>query len=520
MTMVTIPTPADLRVLLRTDFCSFLERCFYQLNPCAEFLTNWHHEVIASKLEACRQGKLRRLIINVPPRSLKSLAASIAFPAWVLGHNSAAQLLCISYAQDLSDKFARECRSIMTSDWYKRTFSTRLSAQKQSVEEFVTTVNGYRLATSVGGVITGRGADFIIIDDPLKPEDAESEALRKATNQWYDNTLFSRLNDKRTGCIILIMQRLHEDDLVGHVLAQESWELLRFPAIAEAAEQFVVTTPSGVRTFTRQEGDVLHPEREPLMLLQNIRKTLGERNFAGQYQQAPAPPEGTLVKQEWFRRYAPHEQPKRFEQVIQSWDTANKVSELSDYSVCTTWGIRVKQIYLLDVFRQRLEFPELKRAVKQRAALFKAGVILIEDRASGTQLIQELRSEGLHQVKACKSAKDKVMRMHAQTPKIEGGFVYLPREAPWLPEYLHELTTFPGAKYDDQADSTSQALEWITIKGSEPAIIVFYRMEVAKMRFQQDESVNSICRDLEITPDELSRWINGEDDDYEDEDEW
>src|SRR5262249_44684010 len=153
-----------------------------------------------------------------------------------------------------------------------------------------------------------------------------------------------------------------EDDLVGHVIDKEPWEVLRFPAIGEAAEQFVITTPSGRRTFTRQEGDVLHPEREPLWVLQDIRKTLGERNFAGQYQQAPAPPEGMLVKPEWFRYYTPHEQPKRFDQVIQSWDTANKVSELSDYSVCTTWGTRAKQIYLLDVFRQRLEFPELKRA--------------------------------------------------------------------------------------------------------------------------------------------------------------
>jgi predicted phage terminase large subunit-like protein len=515
MAMITVPTAADMTALLRTDFGSFIERCFYQLNPSAKLMPNWHHEVIASRLDDCRRGKLRRLIINVPPRSLKSLAASIAFPAWALGHNPAAQLLCVSYAQDLSDKFARECRSVMTSDWYKRTFATRLSSQKQAVEEFVTTANGYRLATSVGGVITGRGADFIIIDDPLKPEDAESEALRRAANQWYDNTLYSRLNDKRTGCIILIMQRLHEDDLVGHVLAQDSWDVLRFPAIAEAAEQFVITTPSGGRTFTRQEGDVLHPEREPRMLLQSIRKTLGERNFAGQYQQAPAPAEGMLVKPEWFRHYAPHEQPKRFERVIQSWDTANKVSELSDYSVCTTWGIRAKQIYLLDVFRQRLEFPELKRAVKQRAALFNASVILIEDRASGTQLIQELRSEGLHQVKACKSAKDKVMRMHAQTPRIEGGFVYLPRQAPWLAEYLHELTTFPAAKYDDQADSTSQALEWITIKGSEPGIIGFYRMEVAKMRFQQGESIDSICSDLEITPEELNDWLEFDPEDYE-----
>jgi predicted phage terminase large subunit-like protein len=519
MAVMTIPTVAELRALLRADFGSFIERCFYQLNPSAKFLPNWHHEVIASKLDDCRRGKVRRLIINVPPRSLKSLAASIAFPAWVLGHNPSAQLLCVSYAQDLWDKFARECRSVMVNDWYRRPFSTRLSPQKQAVEEFVTTANGYRLATSVGGVITGRGADYIIIDDPLKPEYAESEAQRKAANQWYDNTLYSRLNDKRTGCIILIMQRLHEDDLVGHVLGQEAWEVLRFPAVAEAAEQFVVTTRSGVRTFTRNEGDVLHSEREPLTLLQNIRKTLGERNFAGQYQQAPAPPEGNLVQQEWFRRYAPNEQPKRFEQVIQSWDTANKVSELSDYSVCTTWGIRARQIYLLDVFRQRLEFPELKRAVKERAASFKASVILIEDRASGTQLIQELRRDGLYQVQACKSAKDKIMRLHAQTPKIEGGFVYLPRDAPWLAEYLHELTTFPGAKYDDQADSTSQAMEWMIMKSSEPAIIAFYRLEVAKMRFQQSQSVDTICRDMGITRHELQDWLEFDPRNYDDEDE-
>jgi hypothetical protein len=150
--MITIPTAADMRALLRTDFGSFVERCFYQLNPSAKFMPNWHHEVISSKLDDCRRGKLRRLIINVPPRSLKSLAASIAFPAWVLGHNPAAQLLCVSYAQDLSDKFARECRSVMTSDWYKRTFATRLSPQKQAVEEF--RHHGQRLSA---GDLGGRG---------------------------------------------------------------------------------------------------------------------------------------------------------------------------------------------------------------------------------------------------------------------------------------------------------------------------------------------------------------------------
>jgi hypothetical protein len=176
----------------------------------------------------------------------------------------------------------------MTSKWYKGLFATRLSSQKQAVQEFVTTVHGYRLATSVGGVLTGRGADLIILDDPLKPDQALSEALREGVNDWFDNTLYTQLNDKQHGCIILIMQRLHEDDLVGHVLEQENWEVLCFPAIAEQDEEQVIETALGRQRFSRKAGEVLHPARESRQTLDHIRHTLGEYNFAGQYQQAPS----------------------------------------------------------------------------------------------------------------------------------------------------------------------------------------------------------------------------------------
>jgi len=426
---------------------------------------NWHIEMIAAKLEACRQGKIRRLIINVPPRHLKSILGSVSMPAWCLGHDRSAQILCVSYAQDLSDKLARDCRSVMTSRWYQGLFPTRLSAQKQAVQEFVTTAHGYRLATSVGGVLTGRGADLIVIDDPLKPDQALSEAERKAVNEWYDNTLYTRLNDKQRGCIILIMQRLHEDDLVGHVLEQENWEVVRFPAIAEQDEEHVIETPMGRQRFSRRAGEVLHPARESRQTLDHIRQTLGEYNFAGQYQQAPAPLGGGLVKAEWFKTCEPADLPARFDQTVQSWDTANKPAELSDYSVCTTWGLKDRRIYLLQVVRKRMEYPELKRREREQARAFGATVVLIEDKASGTQLIQELISEGLYTVKRYQPEGDKVMRMNAQTGAIENGFVYLPRDAAWLADYLHELTTFPNSKYDDQADSTSQALAWINKNG-------------------------------------------------------
>jgi hypothetical protein len=205
--------------ILKNDFVSFVERSFYELNPETTYLPNWHIELIAAALEECRMGKSTRLIINVPPRSLKSHMASIAFVAWLLGQNPTAQIICASYAQDLADKLAGDCRSLMMSQWYQELFpATRLATRRPAVNDFMTTEKGTRLATSVGGVLTGRGADFIIIDDPLKPDEALSEVQRRNVNDWYDHTLISRLNDKRTGCIILIMQRLHEDDLVGHVL--------------------------------------------------------------------------------------------------------------------------------------------------------------------------------------------------------------------------------------------------------------------------------------------------------------
>jgi hypothetical protein len=243
---------------LRLDFAAFAQRCFRELNPLTALAMNWHVEVMTAKLAAVYQGRIRRLIVNVPPRYLKSLVGSVAFPAWCLGRQPGTQIICASYAQDLADKLARDCRRVITSDWFQRAFPTRLSAQRQAVPEFETTQQGCRLATSVGGVLTGRGADIIIIDDPLKPEEALSQAKRQAANEWFDHTLYSRLNDKQKGAIVLFMHRLHEDDLVGHVLAQEDWDVVRFPAVAEEDETWAVDTFWGPRCFTRRRGEALH----------------------------------------------------------------------------------------------------------------------------------------------------------------------------------------------------------------------------------------------------------------------
>ena len=471
----------EYHVMCRQDFYTFMHRAFCELNQDSVFSHNRHNELIASKLQACLDGQITRLIINVPPRSLKSHAASICFPAFVLGHVPSAQVICASYGQDLANKLALDCRTLMGSEWYRGLFPVQLSPRKQSVQEFLTTTNGFRLATSVGGVLTGRGADFIIIDDPLKPDEAVSQTQRQAVNDWYDHTLYSRLNNKRKGCIIIIMQRLHEDDLVGHVLEQESWEHVRLPAIAEEEETHIIESPFCTRTVHRHIGEPLHPDREPLEILEHLRRTIGEYNFAGQYQQEPAPLGGGMVKGEWFQSYVPGEEPACFDRIVQSWDTANKSTELNDYSVCTTWGQKNKKIYLLHVRRRRLDYPDLKRAVREQYERFRPTTILIEDKASGTQLIQELIREGVYAVKRYEPTPDKVMRLHSITSTIENGFVYLPTEADWLAEYVHELTTFPSGKHDDQADSTSQALDWLKQETHVYGVLDYYRQkELAK----------------------------------------
>ncbi len=270
------------------------------------------------------------------------------------------------------------------------------------------------------------------------------------------------------------MQRLHEDDLTGHVLKQEPWEMAAFPAIAEDDEAHEVETLNGPHAFQRKAGEALDPAREPLAVLERVRAALGEQNFAAQYQQRPAPAGGGLIKTQWFRRYG--ERPLKFDRIVQSWDTANTAGEASDWSVCTTWGLNGSEFYLIDVLRKKLAYPDLKRAVTELDARFAPDVILIEDRASGTQLVQELIAAGCAHARRVSPQGDKVTRMQAESVTIENGFVFLPETAPWLADYLAEFLAFPKGRHDDQVDSTAQALAWAKPKrGNAEGWLEYYR---------------------------------------------
>ena len=470
MTTGQVPTPSEVTALYRVDLVSFIERSFLELNPETRFLHSLYIDLVASRLEQCRSGRVKRLIITLPPRGLKSHMVSVAFVAFLLGHDPAKQVICASYGQDLADKHARDCRNLMMSAFYGGVFpGTVVAPERQAVNDFMTTRRGGRMSTSVGGVLTGRGADVIILDDILKPDEAMSETRRKAAIDWYFNSLASRLNSKEDGVIIIVMQRLHQQDLVGELLDRESgrWDVLSLPAIARKDEHYLIESIIGNSTFQREAGEPLHPERESLETLDQIRQSIGEFNFQSQYQQDPIPLEGNLIKLSWLRYYHPEQLPKRFSYVLQSWDTASRSGEVNDYSVCTTWGYLKRNYYLLDVWRRRVVYPELKRATVERSRKYQPNRILIEDKSSGMSLIDDLRRDGIRNIEAHKPlpGTDKLMRLYAQALKFEQGEVILPERAAWLDEYVREITGFPGTKHDDQVDSTTQALEFLAGKG-------------------------------------------------------
>jgi predicted phage terminase large subunit-like protein len=447
-----------LNAALRTDFMTFMHRSMLTLNPGVEFKPNWHLDAIAWHLQRVMSGKIKRLIINMPPRSLKSLMVSVAFPAFWLGHDPRHKIFGISYGTELAAKHAADFRLITDSPWYRGAFP-RMRVARAVGSDLYTREHGFRRATSINATLTGLGGDCFIIDDPLKPVDAQSDALRSAANDWLSSTMLSRLDDKAKGVIIIVMQRVHQYDLTGYVLEKspKDWVLLNLPAIAEDREEIQV----GPGLFhRRQAGEVLHPEREPLHVLERVRGELGSDIFAAQYQQSPVPPGGAMIRREWLQYYDRLPERTFRTKIIQSWDTAAKDGAQNDWSVCTTWLCVDKKFYLISLTRGRYEYPALKAKAIALAAEFKPNLILIEDASTGIALQQELKAAGRYAVRAIPVERDKIGRLYIQQAKFEMGLVLFPKGASFLPALEAELLSFPQSKTDDQVDSISQALAY------------------------------------------------------------
>ncbi len=420
----------------------------YAVAVCPQFTRAPHTELILSRLEALERGQISRLMIFLPPQHGKSLLGSTIFPSWYLGRHPDRQVILATYAQELSDDFGRKVRNLVADDLHRAIFPRCvLSEDSTAAHRFGLLPGGGYVAAGRGGPITGRGAHLIIIDDPLKDwQEAHSKTTRQGLYEWFISTAYTRLSGN--GAVVLIQTRWHEDDLAGRLLsdpAGEQWEVLSLPAIAEHDESF------------RRTGEPLWPERYGSTTLERIRAMVGERVWVSLYQQRPAAAEGVIFKRDWFQYYTPPFTGP-FSRVIQSWDTGFKAGEANDFSVGTTWGVTENAYYLLHLSRSKEEFPELKRMMTVLAEEWNPTEILVEDRASGQSIIQELKSSTRLPIISVKPDRDKQSRAQSVTPIIEAGKVFLPENAAWLEDFLDEMTSFPNSIHDDIVDSTTQAL--------------------------------------------------------------
>jgi predicted phage terminase large subunit-like protein len=467
----------------------FIRQAWPIIEPGREYLHNWHIDLISEYLEATLTGDITRLVINMPPRYMKSIACTVMFPCWAWTRDPALRFITLSYSEKLSVKHSVDRRNIIESDWYRASWpKVKLAADQNMKAEFKNTKQGVMFATSVGGTVLGKGGDFIILDDPLSSDDAESETERDNTIRFITNTLFSRLDDPKTGRIICVMQRLHEDDPSGHFIKQGGWEHLKIPVEAPSRQRY--SLPMTKKAIVRKRGELLWNEREGLKQLAEKKTAMGSYVYAGQMMQEPAPAEGGMLKRAWFDQAlygvgnadweaVARAIAKTADSIILSVDATFKEGDDKDFVVVQVWATKRADKFLLDQFREQTGLVGTQVAIVSMVAKWGVdGHKLIEDKANGSAAIETLRS-AIPGIKRIEPEGGKFSRTAASSADIEAGNVHLPWGAPFTTDNIHEATVFPKGSHDDTLDAMTQA---IIFQNKRSGILDFYRDEAERLQ--------------------------------------
>jgi predicted phage terminase large subunit-like protein len=428
---------------VRTDFLSFVKHMW------PDFIEGSHHSTIADKFNRLATGELKRLIINMPPRHTKSEFASFFLPAWMIGKNPKLKIIQATHTAELAVNFGRKAKHLIDSEDYQNIFKTRLQEDSKAAGRWNTSDGGEYFAVGVQGAVTGRGADLLIIDDPHSEQDVNSPNAFEKAYEWYTSGPRQRLQPG--GIIVMVMTRWSTKDLTQRLVNAQSeekadqWEVVEFPAILP-------------------NGKPVWPEYWKIEDLESVKASAGIAKWNAQYMQDPTSEEGALIKREWWKDWE-HDEMPNIEHVIQSYDTAYLKKETADYSAITTWGVfrpnedSPRQLILLDSYKARLEFPELRRVAKEHYDYWHPETVIIEAKASGLPLMYELRQMGIPAMNFTPSkGQDKIARVNAVSPMFESGQVWAPLKKQFAQEMVEECAAFPYGDHDDLVDSMTQAV--------------------------------------------------------------
>jgi len=474
----------------------FVHQAWPVIEPSTPFVPGFHIYAIIDHLEAVTRGEIRNLLINVPPRHMKSLLVSVFWPAWEWIRHPERRWLYSSYGAQLSIRDSVKCRRLIESPWYQARWGHvfSLTSDQNAKMRFDNNRSGYRIATSVGGAATGEGGDRVVCDDPHNVGEVESDAVRKTATDWWDVVMSTRVNDPKTSAMVIVMQRCHQQDLSGHLLEKGNWEHLCLPAEYEGPSRVTLIGFSDPRT---QPGELLWPDRFGPKEIADLKIGLGSYAAAGQLQQRPSPAGGGIFKRHWFKYFHPRganlppvlvrlpdgttmsipaiEVPHQVEEQIQSWDCSFKDLDTSDYVVGQMWGRIGARFLLGDQVRGRMDCPGTVKAVRELTREWPGTMaILIEDKANGSAVIQMLSHE-IPRILPVNPGGGKVARAQAISPLILAGNVYLPHPdyAPWVNDFIEECVQFPNGAHDDQVDAMTQALlRWHM---APQQVVVYYR---------------------------------------------
>ena len=454
---------------MKRSLREFTKNSWEAIEPGRDFQDNWHIDAISDHLQAVVEGDIKRLIINVPPRHMKSISVAVALPAWTWTIQPSKQFLYASYAGSLSIRDSVKCRRLIDSRWYQNHFGEtfKLTGDQNQKQRFENNKTGYRIATSVGGALTGDGGDIVVIDDPHNSIEADSSAVREGVLEWWDQSMQTRLNNPKTGAFIIIMQRLHEQDLTGHILANElgdEWDHLMLPARYEVGHPTPMRSTLNFTDPRTKEGELLWPNRIDEKTLTTLERSLGSYAAAGQLQQRPMPKGGGILKAEWWVPWENAELPE-IEYVLQSWDTAFSTKEKSSYSARTTWGVFRKDgqinAMVLEMWYDRVSYPDLRKLAQEAYYDWEPDAVLIEKKASGQSLLQDLRMAGVPVLEYMPD-RDKEARAHASSALLEDGRIYYPSGKKWAKNLIDICASFPATDNDDIVDTCTQA--WLRLR--------------------------------------------------------